>query len=170
VTEHLRVAIIGAGFGGLGAAIRLTKDGVTDVAVLERADDLGGTWRDNSYPGCACDVPSHLYSYSFALNPNWSRSYSPQAEIWDYLRRVAKDEGVAEKIRYGVDVTAAAWNDAERRWDISTSRGPLTADVLVSATGPLCEPAIPKLPGLESFSSPRKPMRRSSRSTRASMR
>lgn len=151
MTEHLRVAIIGAGFGGLGAAIRLTKDGVTSIAVLERADDLGGTWRDNSYPGCACDVPSHLYSYSFALNPNWSRSYSPQAEIWEYLRRVAGEFKVAERIRYGVDVTAAAWNDADRRWDISTSRGPLTADVLVSATGPLCEPAIPKLPGLESF-------------------
>jgi cation diffusion facilitator CzcD-associated flavoprotein CzcO len=149
VAEHIRVAVIGAGFGGLGAAIRLKRDGVHDVVVLERADDLGGTWRDNSYPGCACDVPSHLYSYSFALNPNWSRSYSPQEEIWAYLRGVADRFGIEP--RYGVDVTAAAWNDAGRRWDITTSKGPLTADVLVSATGPLCEPAVPKLAGLESF-------------------
>lgn len=145
------MAIVGAGFGGLGAAIRLRRDGVRDVAVLERADDLGGTWRDNSYPGCACDVPSHLYSYSFALNPNWSRSYSPQAEIRAYLRRVADRFGVTGQIRFGVDVTAAAWNEGDRRWDIATSRGPLTADLLVSATGPFSEPAIPKLPGLESF-------------------
>ncbi len=143
------MAVIGAGFGGLGAAIRLKRDGVNDVVVLERADDLGGTWRDNSYPGCACDVPSHLYSYSFALNPNWSRAYSPQSEIWEYLRRVAGDEGIEP--RYGVDVIAAGWNEQARRWDITTSRGPLTADVLVSATGPLCEPAIPKISGLESF-------------------
>jgi cation diffusion facilitator CzcD-associated flavoprotein CzcO len=149
VTDHLRVAIIGAGFGGLGAAIRLKRDGVHDVAVLERADDLGGTWRDNSYPGCACDVPSHLYSYSFALNPNWSRAYSPQGEIWEYLRGVADAAGV--KPRFGVDVTGAAWDESQRRWNIATNKGPLTADVLVSAAGPLCEPAIPKLPGLESF-------------------
>src|SRR6185312_14166531 len=149
VVEHVRVVVIGAGFGGLGAAGRLKRDGVGDVAVLERADDLGGTWRDNSYPGCACDVPSHLYSYSFALNPNWSRAYSPQAEIWAYLRRVAADEGIEP--RYGVDVLSAAWNDDDRCWHLATSKGPLTAQVLISATGPLCEPAIPKIKGLESF-------------------
>ena len=151
MTEHLRVVIIGAGFGGLGAAIRLTRDGVGDLAVLERADDVGGTWRDNSYPGCACDVPSHLYSYSFAPNPDWSRSFSPQPEIWAYLRRTADEYGVTPLIRFGTEVTAAAWDEVTNAWQLTTNRGPLTADVLVSATGPLCEPVIPKLPGLETF-------------------
>ena len=84
--RHVRVAIVGAGFGGLGAAIRLLQSGERDIVVLEKADDIGGTWRDNTYPGCACDVPSVLYSFSFAPNPDWSRSFSGQQEIWDYLR------------------------------------------------------------------------------------
>jgi len=149
--EHVRVAIIGSGFGGLGAAIRLKRDGIDDIVVFERAEDVGGTWRDNTYPGCACDVPSQLYSYSFALNPQWSRSFSPQPEIWDYLRDVAQRFGILPHVRFGTEVTGADWDDSERRWRIETSRGPLTADVLVSATGPLCEPSIPKLPGLETF-------------------
>ena len=91
------VAIIGSGFGGIGMAASLKRAGITDVVLLERAADLGGTWRDNSYPGAACDVPSHLYSFSFAPNPGWSRSFSPQPEIWEYLRRVAAEEGVTGK-------------------------------------------------------------------------
>ena len=146
-----RVAIVGAGFAGLGTAIRLRQAGVDDYIVLERADDVGGTWRDNSYPGCACDVQSHLYSFSFAPNPDWSRSFSPQPEIWAYLRRCARDFGVLPHVRFGHDVRAAAWDDGARRWTIETSRGPLTASVLVMAQGALSDPAVPPLPGLERF-------------------
>src|SRR5829696_2496798 len=98
---HVPVAIIGTGFAGLGMAIRLKELGVEDFVVLERADDVGGTWRDNTYPGCQCDVPSHLYSFSFALNPKWSRTFSMQPEIWSYLRRVADDFDLRRNIRFG---------------------------------------------------------------------
>lgn len=150
-TPHHRVAIVGSGFGGLGTAIRLRQAGITDFVVLERADDLGGTWRDNSYPGCACDVPSHLYSFSFALNPEWSRSFSGQAEIWAYLRRCAERFGVLPHVRFGHEVTAASWDDSEQRWQVETVAGGYTADVLVAAAGPLSEPTTPALPGLDSF-------------------
>ena len=99
--QHVRVCIAGTGFSGIGMAIRLKQDGIHDFVLLERADDLGGTWRDNTYPGCACDVPSHLYSYSFEPNPGWSRTFSPQPEIWDYLRRVAEKHGVVPHMRFG---------------------------------------------------------------------
>ncbi len=149
--RHVRVAIIGAGFGGLGAAIRLKQRGIDDFVVLERAGDLGGTWRDNSYPGCACDVPSHLYSYSFAPNPDWPHSFSGQAEIWDYLRRCAEDFGLLAHLRLRHEVLEAAWDAGRGRWEVRTSAGALTADVLVAAAGPLADPAIPDLPGLDSF-------------------
>ena len=149
--RHVRVAIVGAGFGGLGAAIRLLQDGERDLVILEKADDIGGTWRDNTYPGCACDVPSVLYSYSFAPNPQWSRSFSGQQEIWDYLRGCVERFNLRPFLRLGVELLEAAWDDTAQRWSIRTSDGELTADVLVAATGPLCEPRIPDLPGLESF-------------------
>jgi cation diffusion facilitator CzcD-associated flavoprotein CzcO len=145
------VAIIGSGFGGIGMAARLKRAGIADVALLERAADLGGTWRDNSYPGAACDVPSHLYCFSFAPNPGWSRSFSPQPEIWEYLRRVADDEGVTGKIRFGEEVTAARWDPAASRWRIETTASSLTARFLVSAAGPLSDPLIPDMPGLGTF-------------------
>jgi cation diffusion facilitator CzcD-associated flavoprotein CzcO len=145
------VAIIGSGFGGIGMAVRLKRAGFTDVVLLERAADLGGTWRDNSYPGAACDVPSHLYSFSFAPNPGWTRSFSPQPEIWEYLRRVAADEGITAKIRFGQEVTAARWDPAARRWRVETTAGALTARFLVSAAGPLSDPLIPGIPGLGAF-------------------
>jgi cation diffusion facilitator CzcD-associated flavoprotein CzcO len=145
------VAIIGSGFGGIGMATRLKRAGIADVVLLERGADLGGTWRDNSYPGAACDVPSHLYSFSFAPNPGWTRSFSPQHEIWDYLRRVADDEGITAKIRFGEEVTAARWDPAARLWSIRTTSGPLTARFLVSAAGPLSDPLIPRIPGLDTF-------------------
>jgi cation diffusion facilitator CzcD-associated flavoprotein CzcO len=152
---HVRIAIIGAGFGGLGAAIRLRQRGRDDFVVFERAGDLGGTWRDNSYPGCACDVPSHVYSFSFALNPAWSSTYSPQQEIWDYLRGCADRFGLRPHIRFDTEVRRACWDAAAGHWRIETSRsgllGEWTADVLISAGGPLNEPVIPKLPGLETF-------------------
>ncbi|WP_432975871.1 flavin-containing monooxygenase [Dactylosporangium sp. CA-233914] len=148
---HTRIAIIGAGFAGLGAAIRLRRRGHDDFVIFERAGELGGTWRDNAYPGCACDVPSQVYSFSFALNPAWSSTYSPQAEIWAYLRECAERFGVRPAIRFGTEVRQAAWDAAEARWRIATSRGEWTADVLIAAGGPLNEPVIPKLPGLETF-------------------
>ena len=101
------VFIVGAGFSGLGAAIRLTREGFDDLVVVDRGRDVGGTWRDNTYPGAACDVPSHLYSYSFALNPDWSRAFSPQSEIFEYIGAVAAETGVLDKIRFGVQVVSA---------------------------------------------------------------
>jgi cation diffusion facilitator CzcD-associated flavoprotein CzcO len=148
---HVRVAIVGAGFGGLGAAIRLLQSGERDFVVLEKADDIGGTWRDNSYPGCACDVPSVLYSYSFAPNPAWTYSFSRQAEIWAYLRDCVERFRLTPYLRLGVELVEGRWDDESRLWRIRTSAGELTADVLVAATGPLCEPRIPDLPGLSSF-------------------
>ncbi len=149
--QHVHVAIIGAGFGGLGAAIRLTRELTTDVLVFEQAADVGGTWQANTYPGCACDVPSHLYSYSFALNPQWTRSFSGQAEIWDYLRACVDRYGLREHLRLGHQVRAVSWDEERNRWLVDTSRGDYSANIVISAVGPLSEPAIPKLPGLETF-------------------
>ena len=149
-TPHHRVAIVGTGFAGIGASIKLAEEGV-DHVLLERADDLGGTWRDNSYPGCRCDVPSHLYSLSFAPNAEWSETYSPQPEIQAYLRRTAEERGVVDRIRFGHELLDATWDDDNSRWRLQTAAGPLSADVLVSAVGGFSEPTIPDLPGLESF-------------------
>ncbi|WIY06782.1 NAD(P)/FAD-dependent oxidoreductase [Amycolatopsis mongoliensis] len=147
--RHFAVLVVGAGASGLGAAIRLGQAGVGDLAVLEKAGALGGTWRDNTYPGCACDVPSALYSYSFAPNPGWTRAFAGQAEIRAYLADTAARFGVTDKIRYGVEVTRAQWNGS--RWELETSRGPYTARILVAGTGPWHEPLIPDLPGLAGF-------------------
>jgi hypothetical protein len=120
----VRVAIVGSGFAGLGMAVNL---GIDDYVVLERASDVGGTSRDNTYPGCECDVPSTLYSFSFAPNPAWTHTYPLQAEIWDYLRGVADDHGVTPHIRYGHEVTAAEWDEDGERWTLHSTGGPLTA-------------------------------------------
>ena len=148
---RVRVAIVGSGFSGLGMAIELKRRGMDDFVVLERSDDVGGTWRDNTYPGCQCDVPSHLYSFSFAPNPYWSRTYSTQPEIQAYLRRCARTYGVLPHVRFRHEVTRASWDEDGRCWRLDTSRGVLTADVLVAAHGALAEPAIPPMPGLERF-------------------
>lgn len=145
------VAIVGSGFGGLGAAIRLRQAGVRDFVVFERAGEVGGTWRDNSYPGCACDVQSHLYSFSFAPNPDWTRKFSPQPEIWDYLKRCARDFGVLPDIRFREEVRRADWDEEAQHWRLETSQGCYTASALVLAAGALSEPALPALPGLERF-------------------
>ena len=148
---HVRVAVIGAGFSGIGAGIRLLKSGRTDFVILERADAVGGTWRDNSYPGCTCDVPSHLYSFSFAPNPDWTHSFSRQPEIWAYADAVTDQYGLRPYIRFGTELTAARWDSGSSRWRLRTSRGDLTADVLIAAAGPLSTPSLPDIPGLDTF-------------------
>jgi cation diffusion facilitator CzcD-associated flavoprotein CzcO len=145
------IAIIGSGFAGLGMAIVLKRRGENDFVVLERADDVGGTWRDNTYPGAACDVQSNLYSFSFAPNPDWGRSYSEQPEIQAYLQATADRFDVRRHCVFGADVTSARWDDATRRWLVSTAAGEFRARVLVSAAGALADPTYPDLPGLDSF-------------------
>jgi len=149
-----RIAIIGAGFSGLGAAIRLKASGVEDFVVLERAPEVGGTWRANTYPGCQCDVPSHLYSYSFAPNPNWSRTFSRQAEIWEYLRACVERYDLTPHLRLGVAVRECGWQPAEGHWLLDTTAGALTSRILVAAMGPLSEPQMPDVPGIERFEGP----------------
>ena len=149
--EEHDIVIVGSGFSGLGMAIRLKEAGVDDFVVLERADEVGGTWQANTYPGCACDVPSHLYSFSFAPNPEWTQTYSPQPEIWDYLRRCADTYALRPHIRLNTPVESVTWLDEERRWEIETPAATLRARVVVAGMGPLTEPRIPDLPGLETF-------------------
>ncbi|MDT4933776.1 MAG: hypothetical protein QOK11_1668 [Pseudonocardiales bacterium] len=150
-TRHVHVLIVGSGFAGLGAAIKLAQDGREDFLVIERGSEVGGTWRDNTYPGAACDVPSHLYSYSFELNPNWSRSFSPQGEIQDYLRGTAAKYGVLDKHLFDTELLSAEWDDEAALWRVHTTRGTFTADVFVPAIGGLCEPVLPDIKGLSSF-------------------
>jgi len=149
--RHFHVVIVGAGFSGIGAAIKLLDSGERDFVVLEAADEVGGVWRDNTYPGCGCDVESPLYSFSFAPNPDWSRMFSPQPEILEYLRRVASEFGVRPFVRFGHAVADARWDPTGRRWELETSHGRFTADVLIAGMGALHEPIIPALPGAESF-------------------
>jgi len=144
------VAIVGSGFAGLGIAVRLAGAGRDDFLVLEKGDSVGGTWRDNTYPGCACDVPSHLYSFSFAPNPHWTRVFARQPEIRAYLERIADTYRMRDRIRLGAAVTDATWDGAG--WDVRTSDGArIRARVLIWGTGPLHIPAIPDLDGLAEF-------------------
>lgn len=151
-TLTTRVVVVGAGFGGLAAAIRLGRAGFHDVVVLEAADEVGGTWRDNTYPGCACDIPSHLYSFSFAPNPGWTRAYPTQPEIEAYLVDVADRFDVTPLVRFGATVAAMTWDEASTTWSVELTDGEtLVADVVIVATGPLSRPRIPEIPGLERF-------------------
>ncbi|GGS43721.1 cyclohexanone monooxygenase [Actinokineospora fastidiosa] len=143
--------IIGAGASGIGAAVKLLGQGVRDFVVLEKADGVGGTWRANTYPGCACDVPSALYSFSFAPNPAWTRAFAGQPEILDYLRDVATRYGVTPHVRFGTELTRAQWDDTARRWVLETTRGRFTARLVIAGAGPWNEPLIPDLPGLLDF-------------------
>jgi cation diffusion facilitator CzcD-associated flavoprotein CzcO len=149
-----RFIIIGAGFSGIGMAIRLRQSGIDDFVILERAGASGGTWRDNSYPGCACDVQSTLYSFSFAPNPEWSQSYATQPEIWAYLQRCIAEHDIGRHIELDEEVTGASWSDAAQQWTVTTARHRWTSQVLVMASGPLSEPATPDIAGLESFNGP----------------
>ena len=149
--ETHRIVIVGSGFAGLGMAMSLRRRGITDFAVLERASSVGGTWRDNTYPGCCCDVPSHLYSLSFAPNPEWSRSFSPQPEIHSYLERTAAASGVEDHIRFDTELTGAHWEEGPRTWRLETSQGTIRCRFLLSAIGGLVEPRLPSIPGIEEF-------------------
>ena len=148
------IVIAGAGFAGIGMGIALKKAGYHDFVILEKNGDLGGTWRDNQYPGCACDVPAPLYSYSYELNPSWTRVFAPQQEIWDYLRACAAKYGVDQHIRYGCTVQRTDWDDAARRWGLGTSQGGYRARAVVSGGGALHIPSIPDLPGAADFGGP----------------
>ncbi|WP_290705844.1 flavin-containing monooxygenase [Gordonia sp. UBA5067] len=154
-TTDVQIAIVGAGFSGLGAAIKLAQNGFTDYVVLDRGADFGGTWRDNTYPGAACDVPSNLYSYSFAPNPAWSRTYSHQAEIHRYINEVANRHDIAAHTRFRTEVLDARWNEEQLQWliDIETDgvRTQIRAAILIGGVGPLCEPNLPDIDGIESF-------------------
>ncbi|WP_460072421.1 flavin-containing monooxygenase [Streptomyces sp. YKOK-I1] len=143
--------IIGSGLSGIGAAVALRRSGVRDLVVVEKADDLGGTWRDNTYPGCACDVPSALYSYSFAPNPEWTRAFAGQPEIRAYLRDTADRYGVTPLIRFGTEALRAQWDPREARWRVETTQGVHLARFLVAAAGPWHEPLLPDIPGLADF-------------------
>ncbi|RSM89483.1 NAD(P)/FAD-dependent oxidoreductase [Kibdelosporangium aridum] len=146
------VVVVGTGFSGLGMAIQLKKAGRSDFVVLEKAQDVGGTWRDNTYPGCACDIQSHMYSFSFEQNPDWTRSFSPQPEIWDYLRRVTEKYDVRQHIRFGVEMVGAHWDAEESRWHLLARNGDeYVAKFVVSGIGALHIPRIPELPGLPDF-------------------
>jgi cation diffusion facilitator CzcD-associated flavoprotein CzcO len=150
--ETTAIVIVGSGFAGLCMAIRLKQAGFHRFVILEKNEDLGGTWRDNQYPGCACDVPSHMYSFSFELNPHWSAMFAPQQEIWAYLRRCADSYGVTAHIRYGRAVQRMEWDDRARRWSVVTSGGEVyQARAVVSGIGALHVPSIPDIPGAEEF-------------------
>jgi cation diffusion facilitator CzcD-associated flavoprotein CzcO len=150
MTTH-EIVIIGAGFSGIGMAIRLRQMGIDDFVVLDRGNDLGGTWRDNSYPGAACDVPSNLYSFSFALNPDWSRSFPSQSEIWDYMRRCVDRFDVGKHLHFNHPVDEARWDEGAQRWTVRAAGDEYQTPVLIWATGSLSEPSIPDFPGLQDF-------------------
>lgn len=150
----VETVIVGAGFGGLGMGIQLVRQGITSFVVLERSGDVGGTWRDNVYPGVACDIPAHLYSYSFRPKPDWSHYYARGPEILEYLRCCAREEGLTSHLRLGTSATEMRWHDRTQRWHVTTNRGTYRCEILVMAAGRLSEPRIPGIPGLESFQGP----------------
>lgn len=146
--DHL---IVGAGFAGLCAAIKLDEAGERDFVVIEKDSDVGGTWHINTYPGAECDVPSQLYSYSFALNPDWSKVYSPQQEIWEYTKKVVTDAGILDRVVLDTSVLNSVWDAGQQRWIVTTSGGTYAAKTLISGSGGLSEPSLPEIKGIESF-------------------
>lgn len=149
--DVLGLLVIGAGFSGLAMAIRARAAGIGPLRVIEKAEAVGGTWRDNTYPGAACDVPSHLYSLSFAPRADWTRTYAAQPEIAAYMRDLVEQEGLADMLSLSTTFLGAVWNEAEALWFVETSRGPLRARAIASGTGFLHHPAFPSIPGRETF-------------------
>ena len=152
VQRHIRVAIIGAGMSGLCMAVKLQDAGIDSFVIFETADDVGGTWRDNTYPGLTCDVPSRYYTYSFRPNPNWSRLLPPGPEIQTYFQQVADERGIRSHIRFGTEVSSARYHHGQ--WWVTTSAGEESFDVLITATGVLRVPRYPQIRGLDSFAGP----------------
>ncbi len=151
----VEVAIVGSGFSGIATGHLLREAGITSFVILEKGHDVGGTWRENKYPGAACDVPSHLYSFSFEPNPRWSRAYSPQGEILDYLRRTAEKHGITPHIRFGSHVERCDWDEARGRWTIATKDGhTVRARSIVLGNGALHLPQLPAIAGRDSFAGP----------------
>ena len=149
--RHHEVVIVGAGISGIGAAVELRKHGIDDFVLLEKGDAVAGTWRDNTYPGCACDVPSALYSYSFAPNREWTRLFAGQEEIRRYIERVAGEHRIFRRIRFGTEMRRAQWDEGSQRWIVDTSSGVITAGALIAAAGPWHEPLVPEIAGLDTF-------------------
>jgi cation diffusion facilitator CzcD-associated flavoprotein CzcO len=148
---HNHVAIIGTGFGAIATAVRLQQAGFDDFVLIDRAGDVGGVWRDNTYPGAAVDVKSHLYSLSFAPNPDWHNVFAKQPELHAYLRRVTYQFDLRRRLVLDCEVEELRWEASEQRWQLETANGQRTAQHVVVATGALAEPVIPDLPGLTSF-------------------
>lgn len=151
MTTHVKTLIIGTGFAGLGLATMLKRSGNNDFHIIDRSNDVGGTWRDNRYPGAACDVPSHLYSFSFRLKHDWSRVFAPATEIWEYLQETAREEGLLPHITFNADLVSAKWNEEQSLWHVTTTAGEFTADVLVASMGHLADAKWPHIPGLQEF-------------------
>lgn len=149
--EHHRLVITGAGIAGVGLGVRLLQAGIDDFVILERNASVGGTWFEHTYPGCGCDVPANLYSYSFARNPGWTRMFPAQDEILEYVRSTADEYGVTPHIRFETEMELSEWDEDANRWRVRTSTGELTADLLISAIGATAEPDEPDIPGLDTF-------------------
>lgn len=145
------VIIIGSGFGGIATAYKLKAAGIRDFIILERASSVGGVWRDNHYPGAACDVQSHLYSFSFAPNPHWTQEFSPQAEIYQYLQDCVVKLGLLPQVRFNHAVTKMSWDQSARLWQLETTQGHFSAQFVVGAFGVLSDPEIPNIEGMENF-------------------
>lgn len=153
--NQVKVVIVGTGFSGLGMGIQLKRAGIHDFVILEKAEEVGGTWRDNSYPGCACDIQSHMYSFSYEQNPEWSRSFPEQPEIFSYLKRVADKYRLYEHVRFGRELTGSRWDADARRWHVATKSGEeYVSQFLVAGVGALHIPNIPNLPGIGDFQGP----------------
>lgn len=145
------VVIVGSGLSGIAAAVKLDRAGIDDFVVLEKADRVGGTWRENTYPGCGVDIPSAVYCFTFNPNPKWSRNFASQPEVLAYIEDTVVEFGIAERLRFGTELLDASWSDADRQWTMQTTRGTYLARHVVFATGLLTEPKFPPLPGLETF-------------------
>ncbi|WP_433645792.1 flavin-containing monooxygenase [Leucobacter sp. W1038] len=149
--ERVRVLIVGSGFSGLGMAIKLKQEGESSFVLIERESSFGGSWRDNTYPGAACDIQSHLYSYSFMPNPNWSRVYAPQPEILGYMADCVERGGITNHLRFNTALERATWNEEEKLWVVQTSQGDYLAEILIAASGHLSDPKFPNIPGIHDF-------------------
>lgn len=148
---EVRIVIVGAGMSGVAAAVKLQHAGFADFVLLERGSSVGGTWRDNTYPGCAVDVPSPVYSFSFNPNPDWNRHFAHQPEVLGHISDTVERFGLSSRLRLGVEVIEATWLDEPQRWRVRTTDGTYIAQHVIFATGPMSEPKMPEIPGLESF-------------------